>query len=367
MVWPSLRWDWPCHSCREDLDISRTLGGLHFTALAAGSVLAGFASERLTTRWGRRLVFWAGGTGVAAGALIVGVGWHPAVTLSGSIVLGTSGALMLTTGQAALSDHHSLHRPVAITEVNTAMSLGAVMPALLIGGFAAAGLGWRPAFLAPLGIWIVRDHRRTEAFPAPAPASSQVERQRLPRSYWIYWAALIPAVGAEWSIGAWGAGFLVEVMDTSEAAAALLMTGFFGAMVAGRAIGARIARKAEPSAMVATSVGVGAAGALLLLLANSVLQAVLGLLIAGLGISMLFPMLLALAMSTAPGRADAASARAFIAGGSAVLVAPVTLGAIADQAGIRAAFGLVPALLGVLALLAAVGWWTGAGSRVAKA
>ena len=119
--------------------------------------------------------------------------------------------------------------------------------------------------------------------------------------------------------------------------------------------------------MVATSVGVGAAGALLLLLANSVLQAVLGLLIAGLRISMLFPMLLALAMSTAPGRADAASARAFIAGGSAVLVAPVTLGAIADQAGIRAAFGLVPALLGVLALLAAVGWRTGAGSRVAKA
>jgi MFS family permease len=353
---------------REDLDISRTLGGLHFTALAAGSVLAGFASEQLTSRWGRRLVFWAGGTGVAAGALIVGVGWHPAVTLSGSIVLGTSGALMLTTGQAALSDHHSLHRPVAITEVNTAMSLGAVMPALLIGGFAAAGLGWRPAFLAPLGIWIVLAvTRRTEPFPAPAPASSQVERQRLPRSYWIYWAALIPAVGAEWSIGAWGAGFLVEVVDTTEAAAALLMTGFFGAMVAGRAIGARIARKADASVMLSASIGVGAAGALLLLIANSALTAVLGMLIAGLGISMLFPMLLALAMSTAPGRADAASARAFIAGGSAVLVAPVTLGAIADQAGIRAAFGLVPALLGVLALLAAVGWRTGAGSRVAKA
>ncbi|RZV43350.1 MAG: MFS transporter [Acidimicrobiia bacterium] len=352
---------------REDLDMSRTLGGLHFTALAAGSVLAGFSSERLTARWGRRLLFWAGGTGVAAGAIIVGAGWHPAVTLIGSIVVGTSGALMLTTGQAALSDHHPLHRPVALTEVNTAMSLGAVVPALLIGGLAAAGVGWRAAFLAPLGIWIVlAATRRTEPFPAPAPADAPAERYRLSRSYWIYWAALIPAVGAEWSIAAWGAGFLVDVAGTAEATAALLMMGFFGAMVAGRAVGARIARQAEPPVVLATSITVATVGALVLLIAESAFSAVIGLVVAGLGISMLFPMLLALAMSTAPGHADAASARAFIAGGSAVLVAPLTLGVVADTAGIRAAFGLVPALLGVLALLAVLGWRTAAASRVAN-
>ncbi|MBT8193087.1 MAG: MFS transporter [Acidimicrobiia bacterium] len=352
---------------REDLEMSRTLGGLHFTALAAGSVLAGFSSERLTARWGRRLVFWAGGTGVAAGALIVGAGWHPAVTLIGSIVVGTSGALMLTTGQAALSDHHPLHRPVALTEVNTAMSLGAVVPALLIGGLAAAGVGWRAAFLAPLGIWIVlAATRRTEPFPAPAPADAPAERYRLSRSYWIYWAALIPAVGAEWSIAAWGAGFLVDVAGTAEATAALLMMGFFGAMVAGRAVGARIARRAKPPVVLATSITVATVGALVLLIAESAFSAVIGLVVAGLGISMLFPMLLALAMSTAPGHADAASARAFIAGGSAVLVAPLTLGVVADTAGIRAAFGLVPALLGVLALLAVLGWRTAAASRVAN-
>jgi MFS family permease len=305
---------------------------------------------------------------VAAGALIVGAGWHPAITLAGSIVLGTGGALMLTTGQAALSDHHPLHRPVALTEVNTAMSLGGIIPALLIGGFAAAGVGWRPAFLAPFGIWLVlAASRRAEPFPAPVPATSQTELRRLPRPYWIYWAGLIPAVGAEWSIGAWGAGFLVDEADATEAQAALLMTVFFGAMVVGRAVGARIARTTRPPVVLATSIGVATAGALLLLVAESALAAVLGLLIAGLGLSMLFPMLLALAMSTAPGRADAASARAFIAGGSAVLVAPVTLGAVADQAGIRAAFGLVPALLGVLALLAVVGWRTGAGASVSEA
>ena len=46
-----------------------------------------------------------------------------------------------------------------------------------------------------------------------------------------------------------------------------------------------------------------------------------------------------------------------------MLVAPVTLGAVADQAGIRAAFGLVPALLAVLVVLAPIGWRTGAADR----
>ena len=31
---------------REDLDISRTVGGLHFTALATGAVIAGFVADR---------------------------------------------------------------------------------------------------------------------------------------------------------------------------------------------------------------------------------------------------------------------------------------------------------------------------------
>ena len=340
---------------REDLDITRTVGGLHFTALAAGSVVAGLASERLTVRWGRRAVFWAGGTGVAAGAVIVGAGWHPAITLVGSIVLGTFGALMLTTGQAALSDHHGPNRPVAITEVNTAMSIGAVVPALLVGAFVAVGLGWRPAFLAPLAIWLLLvSTRHRQPFPPPVPLRSPSRRQSLPRSYWIYWAALVPAVGAEWSIGAWGAGFLVDVAGTTEAAAALLMTVFFGAMVVGRVVGARVARSADPVVVLYASTGVAGAGSLLLLIAQSAVVAVSGLLIAGLGLSMLFPMVLALAMSTAPGRADAASARAFVAGGSAVLVAPVTLGAVADQTGIRAAFGVVPALLVALALVVVV-------------
>ena len=44
-----------------------------------------------------------------------------------------------------------------------------------------------------------------------------------------------------------------------------------------------------------------------------------------------------------------------ISAGGAVLLAPLTLGVIADQAGIRAAFGLVPALFVFVVLLAILG------------
>ena len=68
---------------------------------------------------------------------------------------------------------------------------------------------------------------------------------------------------------------------------------------------------------------------------------------------MLFPMLLTLAIGSAPDRSDTATARISMAAGSSVLVAPITLGAIADRVGIRAAFGLVPCLFAAVAALAA--------------
>jgi fucose permease len=236
------------------------------------------------------------------------------------------------------------------------MSVGSVVPALLIGGSIAVGLGWRPAFLAPVAVWVTLALlRRSESFPrAPRIEGSRRHRQ-LPVAYWFHWAAIIPAVGAEWSVGAWGAGYLVDVAGTSEASASLLMTAFFGAMVAGRLFGGRIARTVSPFPLLLGAAAVGLGGVLLFWGSRSAPPVVGGLLIAGVGISMLFPMLLALAMGTAPRRSDVASARVFIAAGGSVIVAPLTLGAVADQAGMRAAFGMVPGLFFLIVLLALLG------------
>jgi len=76
-----------------------------------------------------------------------------------------------------------------------------------------------------------------------------------------------------------------------------------------------------------------------------------GLFITGLGIANLFPLSLALTLAAAPGRTDAANARAQLLGGLVVIAAPFLLGSLADNLGLTAAFGTVLPLIALCAAL----------------
>lgn len=346
---------------RDDLGISRTIGGLHFSALAVGAVVAGFLVERLTRWVGRRGVFWAGGGGIALGSLIIAAGGTPVVTIVGAFVVGTSGAVFLSVGQASLSDRHPDARPVTLTELHASTSFGSVLPALVIGALVATGIGWRPGVATPvliIGALALIGWRIT--FPPMPSNGGDGGVAPLSRAYWLFWAAFIPSVGAEWSIGAWGAGYLVDLVGTSAAAAALLMISFFGAIALGRLIGARIADRIPPLPLLVAATALALVGFLLIVASSDVAPVVGGLFIAGLGISVSFPLLLSMAIDTAPRRPDEASARVFISAGASVAVAPLVLGALADRVGLRPAFWIVPVLLITLVLLA------GAGHRAAR-
>jgi fucose permease len=274
----------------------------------------------------------------------------------GCLVAGASGSAVLITVQASLADHHSLHRPVALTEANMSTSIGTVIAPLLIGGSVAAGLGWRPAFFAPLAIFAVLfSLLRFEGFPSSEPLQRLRGTRVLPSPYWFFWLAFIPAVGAEWCVGAWGADYLVTVAGAAKGTASFLMSAFFGAMVLGRFLGGRLARTISPMSLLYGTTAVGLVGTLVLVGSSTIPGIVVGLFLGGLGISLLFPMLLALAIGTASDRSDIAAARIAIAAGGSVIVAPLTLGVLADQIGIRSAFSLAPGLLVFVVLFAALG------------
>ncbi|HEX5087701.1 MAG TPA: MFS transporter, partial [Nocardioides sp.] len=345
---------------RDELDLSYTVGGLHVAAFAAGSLVAGLASSRLEVAIGRRALLWSSAVLLCVGTVGLTAGKLAVVTIAAVLVMGLGGGLLLATIQAMLADHHHEHSTVALTEANVAASIAYVV---LIGAFALAAaleVGWRAALLVSLVVpALVWWTNRRLAIETAAPHPDQ-ERVGLPRAFWVAAAVLVCVTAAEWCVTAWGATFVDDEVGVSTDTAVSLMVGYFGGVVVGRTAGSRLARRHDPSRLLAVALAIAAIGFAVLWPSGSPAQAVVGLALLGVGIGNLFPMALSLAVSLAPGRAGAASGRAVMMTSLAVLLAPLTVGALADATSLKLALVVVPVLL----VLAATGL---AGVRRARA
>lgn len=329
---------------REELDLSYSTGGLHIAAFAAGSMVAGVVSAPAETAIGRRLLLWASTALLGAGTVGLTAGGTPGVTIGSVLVMGLGGGLLIVTLQAVLSDQHGDFRTIALTEANVSASVAYV---ILIGALsltAALGLGWRTALLASLVVPLLLWWRNRE-LTIEAPPPSAVATGRLPRAFWFATGILVCTTAAEWCITGWGASFVEEAVGVSPDHAVSLMIGYFGGVLAGRFLGSRLARRTDPTRLLAAALAVSAAGFVVLWPATTAAQALAGLALIGVGIGNLFPMGMSLAVSLAPGRAALASGRAVAATSVAVLLAPLTAGAVADAASLKAALLMVPVML----------------------
>jgi MFS family permease len=335
---------------RDELHLSYATGGLHVAAFAAGSLVAGAISARLERALGRRALFWSAAALMGAGAMGLAAGRIAEATIGSSLVMGVGGGLLLVTIQAALADHHHERRAVALAEANVAASVAYL---LLIGALsltAALQAGWRVALLASLVVpGLAWWRNRRLAIDAPPP--SRVAHGRLPGAFWVAAAMLFCTTAAEWCITAWGATFVHDAADVSTDTAVALMAGYFGGVLAGRTLGSRLARRHDPARLLAFALAVTAAGFAILWPATAPAQALIGLSLLGIGLGNLFPMGMAVTVALAPERADLASGRAVAATSLAVLLAPLTVGTLADATSLKAALGVVPVVL----VLAAVG------------
>lgn len=335
---------------RDELDLSYSTGGLHVAAFAAGSLVAGMISARLERAVGRRTLFWSSAALMGAGTVGLTVGRVAPATVGSVLLMGLGGGLLLVTIQAALADHHGARRAVALTEANVAASVAYVVLIGLLSLTAVLHVGWRAALLvAPVVLVLAWWTNRRLAIDAPPP--STVEHDRLPGVFWIAATMLFCMVAAEWCITAWGASFVAGAAGVSTDTAVGLMAGFFGGVVTGRAIGSRLTRRHDPERLLALALAVTAAGFAVLWPSTGPVQALVGLSLLGIGLGNLFPMGLAVTVALAPGRAALASARAVGATSFAVLLAPLTVGTLADATSLTAALGVVPVAL----VLAAVG------------
>lgn len=343
----------------EQLGISDAAAGATGLVLAAGLISCGFASPVVVAAIGRR------NSGlVAAGLMVFGIGvlvLAPgfAGVLAGVAVCSFAGALLMNTATASISARQGPATPTALTEANAIASWIGLLSPLLIGAVVAAGWGWRYAAgavgisaLVLVGV-IWRTWRASADRVAPVAAASDAGASRagrlLPGFGWSL-GAIVAAVGAEISLNFWGGVLLHAHTGVELATTTASMSALLAGMAVCRTAGARLTHRLPVRPLVLGSIAVAGLGFAVVWLAAALWLGIIGLFVTGLGLALLYPLTVSLALDHAIGDEDRAAAIIAIVMGGTMGVAPFALGALSGVAGVAWAFLLVPALLALGAL-----------------
>ncbi|MEO8611549.1 MAG: MFS transporter [Chloroflexota bacterium] len=332
---------------KNELQLSYTVSSLHFSAFALGMIGAGLTGHRVIQRLGRWNSLWLGAFGMCVSAILLIVGRDPKLTIGASFLMGLVGSLILAIIPSVLSDQYGEMRAVAFSEANVISSIVSAVAPVLVGWFATMALGWRAALLIPvLAALVIRFGFGTVALPtAQVSTTTTASTGRLPRLYWIYWVALVMGVSIEFCMIFWSADYLETVLKIPKADAAQAVSLFLAGMIVGRLSSSRLVQRFNPHQVVTGSLLIAATGFLIYWTATAPIFGIVGLFVTGLGVAGLYPMILSLAIGTAGGSIDRASALGSLASGTAIFLLPLILGRLADAAGIRAAYAVIIVLL----------------------
>jgi MFS family permease len=337
------------------LHLSYVEVSLPTAAFALGVILVGLTGGRVLAAWKYPVqhLLWLCGSAVALGAIFLIISANILFLVGSTFFMGMFSGLMQCLLQARLAEHHQERRTIALTEANVMASAGAVLAPLFIGGFQSTGAGWRLAILCAPTLFVGSAlYFRRMAVPREASAARErpVASGSFPLAFWLYWLVLICSVAVEWSIIVWSA-LTLEKSGVPVSVATMLVSLFFVAEMGGRLLGSRVARRASGPALLLTSLALTALGFGFFWLCPLAVVKIGGLLLAGLGVANLYPLSLAIALGTVPGRMGVASARLSLGGGLATLAAPLALGWLAGQLGIQLAYGIIPLLLALAVTL----------------
>lgn len=342
---------------RDEFGYGYTVASLHLSVFAGLGLVAGLLGPWLDRRLRRRAVLLLGVLGMAAATGAFTAGRVAAATLLAAAVAGLLGTLVIIVVQAGLADHHGDRRSVAFAESNVIASVGATSAPLVVGAAASALGSWRWGVLAlaATGLVVALAGRGT---PVPSgaerdPDEAAARSGRLPAAARAGVLLLFTGVVLEWSVSYWGATYLREVVGLERSLAVTAMTVFFAAMLAGRVAGGWLVRTVDAARLVAAGLATVAVGIVLQALTTSTAVAMVALGLLGLGIAVLFPLSLALAVEAAPDRAALVSSRCVVAGSTAVLLGPLLVGQLADTVGLRPALLVMPVVTVAGALLLA--------------
>jgi MFS family permease len=345
---------------RDQVDASTARLGLALLAVGVGSMVAMPWTARLTDRFGSAAVVGVtgvlGAVGWAALAWVQTPGALTVVMLFLGACVGTWDVSMNVQGNTL--EH--LRRRVLMPRLHAGFSAGTVAGALLGAGSAAAGvpLGVQLPAVSLAGavtlLWCVRrfapDMRRPRR-------SSAGDQARTPRAGGLTGVELVlglltfsTALG-EGASNDWLALVLVDERGAPEALGALTFAGFNVAMTAGRLGGGELIRRTGRVPVLRLAGATAVTGVLLVALVPYLAAAVVGGMLWGLGLAVVFPA----AMSAAgeiPDRGPHAIGVVSTIGYSGFLAGAPTIGFVAEHVGLDHALLVVAAVCSLVFLLA---------------
>ncbi len=173
----------------------------------------------------------------------------------------------------------------------------------------------------------------------------------------IWWLGIVSfcALLSEGAVGDWSAVFLRDAFDAGAKVAALGFGGFALTMTAGRLAGDRVVERYGAVPILRISGALTAGGIGLTLVAPGPALAIIGLALAGLGISVVFPIMVRAASRSRDMAPGAAIAAVSTTGYTGFLTGPPVIGLLSEAAGLRWGLAVLVVLGLAIAFLAAHG------------
>ena len=345
---------------KEQLDISNSALGIALLCLPLGLLFGlGFSGKQSAKRGSAPVTYYST-YALAIALLIVG----PVINYYTFCLTFVLFGACLATQDVAMNSHAIVLEHEAdkryMSTFHATFSMGALAGGLLGGFFAQqkTTIMWQSAFIAML-IFLANFFVRNMFLSADLDKHAVEGKKKIKRPTIFIIVGLLGTCAAigEGSAGDWGAILARDTFNATPFISTLPYICFSAAMVIGRLFGDRLATKYGPMNLIiggGTIAGVGLGGGLLV---GGIGGVVFGWFAAGIGLSIVVPMLFTQAGEIAKTRFEgqfAPSEGVAIVSGIAYfgfLVGPPILGFLGDASGLRWAM-LVPA---VLALVMALG------------
>lgn len=293
----------------------------------------------------------AGSVGLGVALVVMGITRWPWVSLVGGLASAVAAASLIRLLPAALATERPDDTERVMIRANAWSSLAGITSPLAIGAAIALGLGWLPGMAVPIGaaaLVVVATARPGHGAPPPPLRSDAGEAVPPLATWWREWTVLTTCIVVEFCFSYFAATYLHDELGMSTAASAAGAAAWGVGMTAGRfAVSVRPAPRT-----VLPSVAVIGVGFLLLWLPREPALAIVGIGVAGIGASPLYPTRATALLDRFPASPDQGAARGAIASGAALLISPAVMAGLRAATDVRTAYLAVPVLLLVLALLA---------------